>query len=195
MFEDKTVLVTGGTGSFGNTFVPMTLDKYNPRRLIIYSRDEMKQWDMAKKYENDSRVRFFIGDVRDRERLYRALDGVDYVVHAAATKIVPTAEYNPFECIKTNVLGAMNLIDAAIDCGVKRVVALSTDKASSPINLYGATKLASDKVFIAGIPMPACTTRGSPWCVTVTSWARAAPSSRCSCRCATPARFPLPMRA
>lgn len=150
MFEDKTVLVTGGTGSFGNTFVPMTLAKYNPRRLIIYSRDEMKQWDMAKKYENDSRVRFFIGDVRDRERLYRALDGVDYVVHAAATKIVPTAEYNPFECIKTNVLGAMNLIDAAIDRGVKRVVALSTDKASSPINLYGATKLASDKVFIAG---------------------------------------------
>lgn len=150
MFEDKTILVTGGTGSFGHTFVPMTLAKFNPRRLIVYSRDEMKQWDMAKKYEHDSRVRFFIGDVRDRERLYRALDGVDYVVHAAATKIVPTAEYNPFECIKTNVFGAMNLIDAAIDCGVKRVVALSTDKASSPINLYGATKLASDKVFIAG---------------------------------------------
>lgn len=150
MFDDKTILVTGGTGSFGNTFVPMTLEKFNPRRLIIYSRDEMKQWDMAKKFEHDNRVRFFIGDVRDRERLYRALDGVDYVVHAAATKIVPTAEYNPFECIKTNVLGAMNLIDAAIDRGVKRVVALSTDKASSPINLYGATKLASDKVFIAG---------------------------------------------
>ena len=110
----------------------------------------MKQWEMAKKFENDPRVRFFIGDVRDKERLYRALDGVDYVVHAAATKIVPTAEYNPFECVKTNVLGAMNVIDACIDKGVKRVVALSTDKASSPINLYGATKLTSDKLFIAG---------------------------------------------
>jgi len=110
----------------------------------------MKQWEMAKKFAGDTRLRFFIGDVRDRERMYRALDGVDYVVHAAATKIVPTAEYNPFECVKTNVMGAMNLIDACIDKGVKRVVALSTDKASSPINLYGATKLASDKLFIAG---------------------------------------------
>jgi UDP-N-acetylglucosamine 4,6-dehydratase (inverting) len=150
MLSDKTILVTGGTGSFGNTFVPMTLAKYNPKKIIILSRDEMKQWDMAKKFHNDPRVRFFIGDVRDRERLYRALDGVDYVVHAAATKIVPTAEYNPFECVKTNVDGAMNLIDACIDKGVKRVVALSTDKASSPINLYGATKLASDKLFVAG---------------------------------------------
>jgi UDP-N-acetylglucosamine 4,6-dehydratase (inverting) len=128
----------------------MTLERYDPRRIIVYSRDEMKQWEMAKKYQGDKRVRFFIGDVRDRERLYRALDGVDYVVHAAATKIVPTAEYNPFECIKTNINGAMNLIDACIDKGVKRVVALSTDKASSPINLYGATKLASDKLFVAG---------------------------------------------
>src|SRR3546814_6346803 len=110
----------------------------------------MKQWDMAKKYGDDPRVRFFIGDVRDRERIYRALDGVDYVVHAAATKIVPTAEYNPFECVKTNVVGAMNLIDACIDRKVKGVVALSTDKASSPVNLYGATKLASDKLFVAG---------------------------------------------
>lgn len=150
MLKDKTILVTGGTGSFGNTFVPMTLAKYNPKKIIIFSRDEMKQWDMAKKFEGDSRVRFFIGDVRDKERLYRALDGVDYVVHAAATKIVPTAEYNPFECIKTNINGAMNLIDACIDQGVKRVVALSTDKASSPANLYGATKLASDKLFVAG---------------------------------------------
>ncbi|MBO1110967.1 UDP-N-acetylglucosamine 4,6-dehydratase (inverting) [Bordetella petrii] len=150
MLSDKTILVTGGTGSFGNTFVPMTLKKYGPKKIIIFSRDEMKQWDMAKKFHDDSRVRFFIGDVRDRERLYRALDGVDYVVHAAATKIVPTAEYNPFECVKTNVDGAMNLIDACIDKGVKRVVALSTDKASSPINLYGATKLASDKLFVAG---------------------------------------------
>jgi UDP-N-acetylglucosamine 4,6-dehydratase (inverting) len=127
----------------------MTLEKYSPKRLIIFSRDEMKQWEMAKLYGDDPRIRFFIGDVRDRERLYRALDRVDYVVHAAATKIVPTAEYNPFECIKTNILGAMNLIDACIDKGVKRVVALSTDKASSPINLYGATKLASDKLFVA----------------------------------------------
>lgn len=150
MLSNKTILVTGGTGSFGNTFVPMTLQRFNPRKLIVYSRDEMKQWDMAKKFEGDERVRFFIGDVRDRERLYRALDGVDYVVHAAATKIVPTAEYNPFECVKTNINGAMNLIDACIDKGVKRVVALSTDKASSPVNLYGATKLASDKLFVAG---------------------------------------------
>lgn len=150
MLENSDILVTGGTGSFGNTFVPMTLAKYNPRRIIIFSRDEMKQWEMAKKYGDDPRVRFFIGDVRDRERLYRALDGVDYVVHAAATKIVPTAEYNPFECVKTNIIGAMNLIDACLDRRVKRVVALSTDKASSPINLYGATKLASDKLFVAG---------------------------------------------
>lgn len=150
MIADSTILVTGGTGSFGSFFVPMTIAKYNPKRIIIYSRDEMKQWEMAKKYGDDPRVRFFIGDVRDRERLYRALDGVDYVVHAAATKIVPTAEYNPFECVKTNINGAMNLIDACIDKKVKRVVALSTDKASSPINLYGATKLASDKLFVAG---------------------------------------------
>ena len=150
MLVESSILITGGTGSFGHTFVPMTLAKYNPRRLVIYSRDEMKQWEMAKLYGNDDRVRFFIGDVRDKDRLSRALSGVDYVVHAAATKIVPTAEYNPFECVKTNVLGAMNLIDACIDQGVKRVVALSTDKASSPANLYGATKLTSDKLFIGG---------------------------------------------
>ena len=150
MLSNSVIFVTGGTGSFGHKFVSMTLEKYNPKKIIIYSRDEMKQWEMAKKYKNDPRVRFFIGDVRDKERLYRALDGVDYVVHAAATKIVPTAEYNPFECIKTNINGAMNLIDACIDKKVKRVVALSTDKASSPINLYGATKLASDKLFVAG---------------------------------------------
>ncbi|WP_295089938.1 UDP-N-acetylglucosamine 4,6-dehydratase (inverting) [Ruminococcus sp.] len=150
MLRNSTILITGGTGSFGNTFVPMTLEKYDPKKIIIYSRDEMKQWNMAKKFQGEKRVRFFIGDVRDKNRLYRALNGVDYVVHAAATKIVPTAEYNPFECIKTNVIGAMNLIDACIDQGVNRVVALSTDKASSPVNLYGATKLCSDKVFIAG---------------------------------------------
>lgn len=150
MFTNKTILVTGGTGSFGHKFVPMTLEKYNPRKIIVFSRDEMKQWEMAKLFEGDDRLRFFIGDIRDKDRLYRALDGVDYVVHAAATKIVPTAEYNPFECVKTNVLGAMNLIDACIDKKVKKIVALSTDKASSPVNLYGATKLASDKLFVAG---------------------------------------------
>ncbi|MBV7410717.1 UDP-N-acetylglucosamine 4,6-dehydratase (inverting) [Maritimibacter sp. DP1N21-5] len=150
MLSNSTILITGGTGSFGHAFLPMTLERYNPKKVIIFSRDEMKQWEMAKLYGDDPRVRFFIGDVRDRDRLYRAFDGVDYVVHAAATKIVPTAEYNPFECIKTNVNGAMNVIDAAIDKGVKGVVALSTDKASSPINLYGASKLASDKLFVAG---------------------------------------------
>jgi UDP-N-acetylglucosamine 4,6-dehydratase len=150
MLSNSSILVTGGTGSFGNSFVPMTLAKYNPRRLVIYSRDEMKQWEMAQKFQEDQRVSFIIGDVRDKDRLTRALDGVDYVIHAAATKIVPTAEYNPFECVKTNINGAMNLIDACIDRGVKRVVALSTDKASNPINLYGATKLASDKLFVAG---------------------------------------------
>ena len=147
--KNASILITGGTGSFGHAFVPMTLKKYDPQRLVILSRDEMKQWEMAKLFDGDPRVRFFIGDVRDKDRLYRALDGIDYVVHAAATKIVPTAEYNPFECIKTNIDGAMNLIDACIDQNIKRVVALSTDKASSPVNLYGATKLASDKLFVA----------------------------------------------
>lgn len=150
MLSNSSILITGGTGSFGYAFVPLTLAKYNPRRLVIFSRDEMKQWEMAKLYGGDDRVRFFIGDVRDKDRLARALNGIEYVVHAAATKIVPTAEYNPFECVKTNVIGAMNLIDACIDQKVKRVVALSTDKASSPANLYGATKLTSDKLFIAG---------------------------------------------
>ena len=150
MLTNSSILITGGTGSFGRAFVKMTLEKYNPKKIIIYSRDEMKQWEMAKLYQHDSRVRFFIGDVRDKDRLYRALDSIDYVVHAAATKIVPTAEYNPFECVKTNINGAINLIDASIDRGVKGVVALSTDKASNPINLYGATKLASDKLFVAG---------------------------------------------
>lgn len=150
MLTNASILITGGTGSFGHSFVPLTLRKYNPRRLVIFSRDEMKQWEMAKQYSDDMRVRFFIGDIRDKDRLARALDGIDFVVHAAATKIVPTAEYNPFECVKTNVIGAMNLIDTCIDRGVKRVVALSTDKACNPANLYGATKLASDKLFVAG---------------------------------------------
>ncbi len=149
MIENKTILITGGTGSFGQTFTSILLQHHNPKKIIIFSRDEMKQWEMAKKYPDESRIRFFIGDVRDKDRLLRALDGVDFVVHAAATKIVPTAEYNPFECIKTNIIGAMNLIDACIDKNITKVVALSTDKASSPINLYGATKLASDKLFVA----------------------------------------------
>ena len=149
MFDNSNILITGGTGSFGKKFVETILKNYNPKKLIVFSRDEIKQWEMAKSYPEDSRLRFFIGDVRDKDRLYRALAGVDYVVHAAATKIVPIAEYNPFECVKTNVLGAMNVIDATIDQRVKKVVALSTDKASSPINLYGATKLASDKLFTA----------------------------------------------
>ena len=150
MLTGKNILITGGTGSFGHTFIPMTLDKYNPKKIVVFSRDEMKQWEMAKLFKDDSRVRFLIGDVRDKDRLYRALNGIDYVVHAAATKIVPTAEYDPFECVKTNVFGAMNLIDACIDRGVKKIVALSTDKASSPSNLYGATKLTSDRLFVSG---------------------------------------------
>ena len=150
MLKNSSILITGGTGSFGSSFVRLTLQKYNPRRIVIFSRDEMKQWEMAKKFSNDSRVRFFIGDIREKNRLYYALHGVDFVVHAAATKIVPVAEYNPFECIKTNVNGAMNLIEASIEQKVKKVIALSTDKACAPVNLYGASKLASDKLFIAG---------------------------------------------
>jgi len=150
MLKNSSILITGGTGSFGHAFIPMTLEKYNPKKIVIYSRDEMKQWEMAQKFEGDRRVKFVIGDVRDQAHLSRTLNGIDYVVHAAATKIVPIAEYNPFECVKTNINGATNLIDASIDRGVKGVVALSTDKASNPINLYGATKLASDKLFVAG---------------------------------------------
>ena len=150
MLKNSSILITGGTGSFGHTFIPMTLEKYNPKKLVVFSRDEIKQWEMAKLFKDDSRVRFMIGDVRDKDRLYRVLDGIDYVVHAAATKIVPTAEYDPFECVKTNVIGAMNLIDACIDKGVKKIIALSTDKASSPANLYGATKLTSDRLFVSG---------------------------------------------
>ena len=149
MFDNANILITGGTGSFGQEFVSKILKDYSPKRLIVFSRDEIKQWEMAKLYPDSKVLRFFIGDVRDKDRLHRALAGVDYVVHAAATKIVPTAEYNPFECVKTNVMGAMNVIDTTIDQKVKKVIALSIDKASSPINLYGATKLASDKLFTA----------------------------------------------
>jgi UDP-N-acetylglucosamine 4,6-dehydratase (inverting) len=152
MLNNKTILITGGTGSFGKKFLEMIFAEYNPKKVIIYSRDEFKQSIMKEEYSNKvdmSKVRFFIGDVRDKDRLYRAFDGVDYVIHAAAMKQVPTCEYNPFEAIKTNIHGAQNIIDAALDRGVKKVVALSTDKAVNPINLYGGTKLVSDKLFIA----------------------------------------------
>lgn len=152
MLNGKSILVTGGTGSFGHQFVSYVLAHYEPKKIIIYSRDEYKQFVMQNEYKNHPQVdklRFFIGDVRDKERLYRAFDGVDYVVHAAALKQVPSCEYNPMEAVKTNINGAMNIVDAALDCGVKRVVALSTDKAVNPINLYGGTKLVSDKLFIA----------------------------------------------
>lgn len=152
MLDGKTILITGGTGSFGKKFLEKIFEEYNPKKVIIYSRDEYKQSVMKIDYENIvdmKRVRFFIGDVRDRDRLYRAFEGVDYVIHAAAMKQVPTCEYNPMEAIKTNIHGAQNVIDAALDRGVKKVVALSTDKAVNPINLYGGTKLVSDKLFIA----------------------------------------------
>jgi UDP-N-acetylglucosamine 4,6-dehydratase/5-epimerase len=150
MLTNSTILITGGTGSFGREFINRTLAEYSPNKIVIFSRDEMKQWEMSKDFKGEGRLRFFIGDVRDKDRLYRACNGIDYIVHAAALKIVPTAEYNPFEYIKTNILGAMNVIDCALDCGVKKVIALSTDKASNPINLYGATKLCSDKLFVSG---------------------------------------------
>jgi UDP-N-acetylglucosamine 4,6-dehydratase len=148
-FAGKTVLITGGTGSFGNALTEYLLEKNKPKKLIIFSRDEFKQHVMQQRF-TDSCLRYFLGDVRDSDRLYRAFDGVDYIFHAAALKHVPAAEYNPFEAVRTNILGAQNIINAAIDQGVKRVIALSTDKAANPINLYGATKLCSDKLFIAG---------------------------------------------
>lgn len=152
MLDDKVIVVTGGTGSFGHKFVEVVLRRYRPKRLIILSRDELKQFEMRQRFSESQYdcLRYFIGDVRDRDRLYRAFDGVDIVVHAAALKQVPACEYNPFEAIKTNVLGAANIIDAAIDRGVGQVIALSTDKAANPINLYGATKLCSDKLFTSG---------------------------------------------
>lgn len=148
--DGKSILVTGGTGSFGRKFVRAVLNRTEARRVIVFSRDELKQYEMSQEFGPEPRLRYFIGDVRDSERLSRALDGVDAVVHAAALKQVPAAEYNPFEAVKTNIMGAQNVINACIDRGVQRVVALSTDKASSPINLYGATKLVSDKLFVQG---------------------------------------------
>ncbi len=150
MLKDKTILITGGTGSFGKCFTRYVLANYEPKKIIIYSRDEFKQWMMAEEFkEFADKLRFFIGDVRDVERLRRACEGVDYIIHAAALKQVPACEYNPNEAIKTNIHGAMNVIDAALDSGVRKVVALSTDKAVNPVNLYGGTKLVSDKLFVA----------------------------------------------
>lgn len=148
MFRKKSILITGGTGSFGKQCVKTLLEQFDPHRLVVYSRDELKQFEMSQEYDSPA-MRYFIGDVRDRDRLRQAMRGIDYVIHAAALKQVPAAEYNPMECIKTNVHGAQNVIDAAIENGVRKVIALSTDKAANPINLYGATKLVSDKLFIA----------------------------------------------
>ncbi len=148
MFNEKNILITGGTGSFGKKYTEMILKKYKPNKIIIFSRDELKQYEMAQAF-TDSCMRFFIGDVRDEKRLLKAMRGVDFVIHAAALKHVPIAEYNPMECIKTNIMGAQNVIDAALEAGVQKVIALSTDKAANPVNLYGATKLASDKLFVA----------------------------------------------
>jgi UDP-N-acetylglucosamine 4,6-dehydratase len=151
-WEKQVVLITGGTGSFGRKFTKIMLERHPPKKMIIFSRDELKQFEMAQVYPDTEYacMRYFIGDVRDKERLYRAFEGVNYVIHAAALKQVPAAEYNPFEAVKTNIIGAENVINVAIDQGVKKVIALSTDKAANPINLYGATKLCSDKLFIAG---------------------------------------------
>lgn len=150
LLSESSILITGGTGSFGKAFIREVLDRHDPRRLVIFSRDELKQYEVRRQFGDDPRLRWFIGDIRDRQRLDRAMRGVDHVVHAAALKQVDTAEYNPFEFVQTNVNGSQNVIDAAIDAGVKKVVALSTDKASSPINLYGATKLCADRMFVSG---------------------------------------------
>ncbi len=150
MLGNKSILITGGTGSFGNYFTEYVLNHYNPKKIVVYSRDEFKQFNMRNKFkEHDKKLRFFIGDVRDKDRMKRAFDGIDYVIHAAAMKQVPACEYNPIEAVKTNIHGAMNVIDAALDTGVKRIVALSTDKAVNPVNLYGGTKLVSDKLFVS----------------------------------------------
>lgn len=163
MLNNKTILITGGTGSFGKKCVQTILNNYTPKKLIVFSRDELKQFEMAQQFQPSiyGCMRYFIGDVRDKDRLYRAFKNVDYVIHAAALKQVPAAEYNPTECIRTNIVGAENVISAAADCGVEKVVALSTDKAVNPINLYGATKLCSDKLFIAANAFTGCSTKFS----------------------------------
>ena len=150
LLENSSILITGGTGSFGKAFITRVLKDFNPRRVVIFSRDELKQYECRQMFNNDERLRWFLGDIRDQHRLARAMKDIDYVVHAAAYKQVDTAEYNPYEFVKTNVMGSQNVIETSIDAGVKKVVALSTDKASSPINLYGATKLTADKLFISG---------------------------------------------
>jgi UDP-N-acetylglucosamine 4,6-dehydratase len=147
ILDGSSILITGGTGSFGKAFITRLLEQHDPRRIVVYSRDELKQYEVRQKFQDDPRLRWFIGDIRDQHRLTRAMHGVDYVVHAAALKQVDTAEYNPFEYVQTNIIGSQNVVEASIDAGVKKVVALSTDKASSPLNLYGATKLAADKLF------------------------------------------------
>jgi len=187
-WRNKSVLVTGGTGSFGRKFIEALL-KRQPRKVVIFSRDELKQHEMRQQFsdEGDSVVRYFIGDVRDGERLRRAFDGIDVVVHAAALKQVPACEYNPLEAIKTNIDGARHIVDAAIDAKVERVMALSTDKAVSPVNLYGATKLVAEKLLSRPTPMPVATGRSSPVCATATWLAAAAAWCRCSGSSATPA--------
>jgi len=171
VLSGSSVLVTGGTGSFGKAFIQELLDSHDPHRVVIFSRDELKQYECRELFDHDPRLRWFLGDIRDLPRLNRAMHGVDYVVHAAALKQVDTAEYNPYEFVKTNIIGSQNVIEACIDAGVKKVVALSTDKASSPINLYGATKLAADKLFITGNTL-ACAAMwqvAKGWCLPATT--------------------------
>ncbi len=160
MLNNKSILITGGTGSFGKAFIKIVLDSYNPSRLVVYSRDELKQHEMRMNGFDDPCLRYFIGNVRDKDRLTRAMSGVDIVIHAAALKQVPSCEYNPFEAVKTNINGAQNIIDAAIDANVNKVIALSTDKAVNPVNLYGATKLCAEKIFTQG---NAYSTRNGPF--------------------------------
>ncbi len=194
MLNGKTILITGGTGSFGKKFTEIVLKEYEPKKLIIFSRDELKQHEMLTGGFNHPCLRYFIGDVRDVNRLYRAFQGVDIVVHAAALKQVPACEYNPFEAIMTNIMGAKNIIDAAIDTSVKKVVALSTDKAVNPVNLYGATKLAAEKLFVKGNAYSKESARGSAACVTATWSAAGAASSPCSTNNARPAALRSPIR-
>ena len=192
VLSGSSILVTGGTGSFGKAFIQELLDNYDPGRIVIYSRDELKQYECRQMFKDDSRLRWFIGDIRDLHRLNRAMHQVDYVVHAAALKQVDTAEYNPWEFVQTNIIGSQNVIEACIDAGVKKVVALSTDKASSPINLYGATKLTADSSSSPATTTPPPTPPASVSCATGTSWAAAARSSRSS---ASSARRVSPCRS
>jgi UDP-N-acetylglucosamine 4,6-dehydratase len=193
MLNNKAVLITGGTGSFGRMYVKTIFARYQPRRVVVFSRDELKQFEMQREF-NFPEMRYFIGDVRDLDRLRLALQGIDYVIHAAALKQVPTAEYNPMECIKTNILGAQNVITAALENNVEKIVALSSDKAANPVNLYGATKLASDKLFVAANNIAAAGARALQSSGTVTWWDRVdrlCPRSR-GCSPMAPANCPSP---